>query len=248
MAKPVLFVSDLHLSQQRPAKVALFTRLVKAAAMRADSLYLLGDVFDFMWGDRDCMEPVPTALAAISEAVDSGLPVYFMNGNREFLLGHELTVRSGMALIPDPHVLELDGMRVALSHGDMLCTSDSAYMRYRRLMASAPFRFMSRLVPHQVAHLLAAGNRRRSAWSRRRGGQGGYKADVSAAAVEELMARHAAQAMVHGHIHAQGTHVHSVAGRTRVRYVLGDWIELDSVLAFENGNFSHYRAQEWLSG
>ena len=236
----VLFVSDLHLSPVRPEKTALFIKLMREAPARVGSVYILGDIFEFSWRDDDYSEPIPAVFAAIAEAVDSGLPVYFMNGNREFYLGYGLMARSGMGLLPDPFVLSLDGVRTVLSHGDMLCTGDKSYLRFRRFCASSFARRVASMLPAGLFHILSASHRRRTDGAGRRG-----YGDVDVGAVEELMLARDAQVMVHGHIHDRGMRVHSTGGRTVARYVLGDWIDGDTVLLYQGGSFSYCRASEW---
>lgn len=242
MAGDVLFISDLHLSQLRPGKLVLFRELLQAAPRRAASLYILGDLFDFLANDEDDRQPVPQVFAAISDAVNSGLAVYFMQGNREQMVGSAITARSGMGLISDPFLLELDDLRVVLSHGDMLCTSDTGYMSFRRFVSRHWVQFIGRRLPLAVMHLLF------SSYKNKIKPKSGYSVqmDVDQTAVTAMMRQHNAQVMVHGHIHRQGVHAHSVAGNTVLRHVLGDWLVGDSVLAFREDGFQQYRVRDWL--
>src|SRR5690606_35261043 len=126
-----LFISDLHLDPARPEITRLFGEFVDNEARDADALYILGDLFEAWVGDDDPSEAgafVAQRLAALSAA---GMPVFFMHGNRDFLLGGEYAQRAGMTLLQDPVVVELEGRHALLMHGDTLCTDDVAYQQFR---------------------------------------------------------------------------------------------------------------------
>ena len=129
-----LFISDLHLDESRPEIVDLFERFLQTEARGAAALYILGDLFESWIGDDDdspLAERVARALRALS---DSGVPVYFMRGNRDFVLGKDFARKAGMTILGDPIIIDLDGQRVLLMHGDTLCTDDVDYQKFRRIM------------------------------------------------------------------------------------------------------------------
>ncbi len=126
-----LFISDLHLDAERPAIQDLFGRFIDEQARTADALYILGDLFEAWIGDDDPSATgafVADALHGLSEA---GVPVYFMRGNRDFLLGDDYARRAGLTILPDPTVVMLYGKPTLLMHGDTLCTDDVAYQKFR---------------------------------------------------------------------------------------------------------------------
>src|SRR5690349_1696155 len=131
---PTLFISDLHLDEARPQIVDLFTRFLAREARGADALYILGDLFESWIGDDDdaaLPERVEQALRALH---DGGVPVYFMHGNRDFLLGTDYAARAGLTLLADPSIVDLHGERTLLMHGDTLCTDDVDYQNFRALV------------------------------------------------------------------------------------------------------------------
>ncbi len=125
-----LFIADLHLCVEEPAITAGFLRF-SGEARKADALYILGDLFEAWIGDDD-PNPLHRQMAAAIKAVsDSGVPCYFIHGNRDFLLGKRFARESGMTLLPEEKVLELYGRRVLIMHGDTLCTDDAGYQAFR---------------------------------------------------------------------------------------------------------------------
>src|SRR5690606_23341292 len=126
-----LFVSDLHLDPERPAITDLFGRFVDGEARGADALYILGDLFEAWVGDDDPSETGAFVATRLRALRDAGVPVYFIRGNRDFLLGEAYARRAGMQVLPDPAVVPLYGKPVLLMHGDLLCTDDTAYQAFR---------------------------------------------------------------------------------------------------------------------
>lgn len=215
-----LVVSDLHLNAAEPAVAAQFTAFLAGEARAADALYVLGDLFEFWLGDDDPDEslPIEAAFAALSAA---GVALYFMHGNRDFLLGERFCRRTGGTLLDDPTVLTLGGQRVLLTHGDALCTDDVPYQKLRALVRG---RALQR-------RFLALGRRTRAALAGdARDGSRSHTArqamtlmDVNAGAVEATFRAAGVDRIVHGHTHRPAVHELIVDGRARQRIVLGDW-------------------------
>ena len=131
-----LFIADLHLCVEEPAITAGFLRFLAGEARKADALYILGDLFEAWIGDDD-PNPLHRKMAAAIKAVsDSGVPCYFIHGNRDFLLGKRFARESGMTLLPEEKVLELYGRRVLIMHGDTLCTDDAGTVGRRSVRGS----------------------------------------------------------------------------------------------------------------
>ena len=126
-----LFISDLHLDPERPAITELFGRFVDEEARGADALYILGDLFEAWVGDDDPSEAGAYVASKLRPLRDAGVPVRFIRGNRDFLLGEDYARRAGMEILPDPAVVPLYGKPVLLMHGDLLCSDDTAYQAFR---------------------------------------------------------------------------------------------------------------------
>jgi len=225
-----LFISDLHLDEARPQIVDLYTRFLKQEARNAEALYILGDLFESWIGDDDDSVLAQQVAAATRALHDSGVPVFFMHGNRDFLLGADYAARAGMTLLTDPTIVELGGERVLLMHGDTLCTDDIDYQKFRTLVRNPEWQrqFLSKpLVERRAFAAQARGESRK---------QTAMKAaeimDVNQAAVEAALREHGVRRMIHGHTHRPATHRFELEGQSAERIVLGDWYEQSSVAKF----------------
>ena len=149
-----LFISDLHLSAERPEANEQFFRFIGEEAARAHALYVLGDLFEYWAGDDELADRQGDPLAAeVASAFKSlsknGVQVWIMHGNRDFLLGKRFLGASGAQLLDDPSVIKFAGKRLALLHGDTLCTDDHDYQAWRRVARSAEWQrdFLSKKLP-----------------------------------------------------------------------------------------------------
>ena len=224
-----LFIADLHLDPGRPPITALFERYLASAEVRhADALYILGDLVEAWIGDDDDAE-LPQRIALATRAVhDAGVPVYFMVGNRDFLLGEAFAARAGLTLLEDGTVHTIAGQPTLLMHGDVLCTDDVAYQAVRAQVRT----------PEWQAHILAMPLAARRAFAAQ--ARADSKAhtgstmesimDVNADAVAAAMRTANVTRLIHGHTHRPALHALTLDGRAAQRIVLGDWYEHGSVL------------------
>jgi UDP-2,3-diacylglucosamine hydrolase len=224
----LLFVSDLHLDAEAPLAVSQFLAFLQGEARAARALYILGDLFETWIGDDDD-EPVRAAICEALRDYAALTPCYVIRGNRDFLLGAGFTRRSGCELLPDPVRVQTGSLRLLLSHGDLLCTQDERYQRFRAFTRdpATQRRFLSLPLPARRA--LAARARADSrAYTR---GQPQRIMDVDPATVAALLRVGAADLLIHGHTHRPAVHALEVDGHTATRIVLGDWYESGSCLA-----------------
>ena len=119
-----LFISDLHLEADRPEIGNQFAVFLENEAKNAEALYILGDFFEAWVGDDDPDEYYATIKRSLRDLVDQGVPVYFMHGTRDFMIGDKFAAETGVTILPDPCPAEFYGEQVLLSHGDALCTDD----------------------------------------------------------------------------------------------------------------------------
>lgn len=228
-----LFISDLHLDPERPQITDLFVRFLRGEARDADALYILGDLFEAWVGDDDPSDAgkvVATELRALHE---SGVPVHFIRGNRDFLLGDAYARRAGMTILPDPAVVMLHGRPTLIMHGDLLCTDDVAYQQFRAQTRNPRWQAQFLLQPLEAR--LAFARQAREASRKHQSGlkdQGTMETitDVSPATVHETLHRFGIDTLIHGHTHRPAIHEPIVDGRACRRIVLGDWYEQGSVL------------------
>jgi UDP-2,3-diacylglucosamine hydrolase len=216
-----LFISDLHLCASRPAINELFFRFLREQAQHAEALYILGDLFEYWIGDDDIEglnREVVDALAALSKA---GTRVYFMHGNRDFLIGERFALEAGLQLLADPTPLDLYGRPTLLTHGDALCTGDADYVRFRAMVRGDEWQSVFRAKPLAARRKEVEEYRRRSELAK--SAKSMDIMDVAPAAVEDMLRAFDFPTLIHGHTHRPATHRHEVDGRTCERWVLSDW-------------------------
>ena len=230
-----LFASDLHLHRDRPASLASFVRLARGAARRADTVYLLGDVFDQWLGDDDTTPPHPEAEEELRRLCDSGVRVAFAAGNHDFLVGGDFAARTGVALLDEASVIELGGRRTVLTHGDQLCTADTDYQAFRAHARDPAAQRAFLALPLAERARMAAQLRHRS--RELTALKPDDITDVAPDAVEALLRERRADDLVHGHTHRPAVHRLKVDGRDCRRIVLADWYAEGSVLAVEGGEY-----------
>jgi len=226
---PTLFVSDLHLSPARPHLVAAFHEFVAGPARSAKALYILGDLFDAWLGDDQLREPLAAAVAgALGELPASGVPVYLQRGNRDFLLGERFARACQATLLPDSTVHDVQGTPTLLMHGDLLCTDDVEYQRFRAYWKDPERRHRLLARPYFVRRVIATvmrfGSRRATA------AKSEIIMDVNADAVTSAMREHNVTRLIHGHTHRPARHALIIDGRACERWVLADWYRAASYL------------------
>ncbi|WP_305805569.1 UDP-2,3-diacylglucosamine diphosphatase [Stenotrophomonas sp. YIM B06876] len=238
-----LFISDLHLDPSRPAITDLFLGFLRDEARHAEALYILGDLFEAWIGDDTPSTAADAVASALRGLTGAGVPVYFIRGNRDFLLGEDYAARAGMRILPDPSVIDLYGKPVLLQHGDLLCTDDTAYQAFRTQTRNPAFQaqFLSQSLEARIAFAQKARSASQARQSEMKEGdraQFETVTDVSAAEVAATFTRYGVDTMIHGHTHRPAIHTLNAGGRTCTRIVLGDWYEQGSVLRVDADGFS----------
>ena len=216
------FISDLHLTPARAEINRIFFDFLRGPARDAQALYILGDLFEYWAGDDDLGDPFNARVAAcLKDLGQTGVPVYVMHGNRDFLLFERFARASGVRLLGDPTILDLHGTRTLLLHGDTLCTDDKRYQAFRR---HARKRFWQRVFLLQPLWLRRFRiGRARAGSERRKQAMAPDMLDVTLSAVEQSFRDTGCTRMIHGHTHRPARHEYVVDGRRCERWVLSDW-------------------------
>lgn len=224
-----LFIADLHLTAERPAGLRLFRRFLSERAWQAETLYILGDLFEAWLGDDLLLPGYDGLLSDLRDLTESGVPVYAMHGNRDFLLGPRFEQTTGVQLLPEPTRCELYGRPTLLLHGDLLCTDDTAYQALRRTLRDPAWiaKFLAKPPEERIA--LARELREKS--SEEIGSKEAAIMDVNPSAVAAAAHEHEVECIIHGHTHRPAHHRHQVEGREVERYVVGDWGDHAMLLA-----------------
>ncbi len=229
-----LFISDLHLSEERPHTTAAFFAFLAEKTRGVEQLYILGDFFDAWIGDDDD-RPLAEAVANALHAVATlGVKIFFQHGNRDFLLGEQYAARCGMQLLPALSVIEDSAQRILLAHGDQFCTQDVAYQQFRALVRNPQWQreFLAKSLAERRA--IAAQLRAKSKEAN------SIKAedimDVTPAEVKVALEQYQCSLLIHGHTHRPARHaVMLERGVQAERIVLGDWTEQYCYMQWKNG-------------
>ena len=216
-----LLISDLHLDPQRPAAIQRFVRLTQGAARRAEALYILGDLFEVWVGDDDDGPHGRQVSAALRALAQHGTPVYLMHGNRDFLIGEIFAQACAATLLPDPSVVNLDGVDTVLTHGDSLCWDDPAYTAFRRQTRSP--QWQRALLAKPVAARRALAHQLRQQSDQEKHLKSADIMDITPAAAERLMGEYGVTRLIHGHTHRPRSHALRANGKPAQRHVLADW-------------------------
>lgn len=222
------FISDVHLSDDRPDITACFISFLENEAAGADALYILGDLFEVWIGDDDDSElarHVAQALHRLSEHC----PLYFIHGNRDFAIRQGWASKAGLTLLPEQTVIDLYGTATLISHGDELCTRDIAYQKFRKKSRSWWWPRLMLMTPLWYRRRVAS--RGRVVSQRNQRNLRPEIMDVTPSAVAETMQRFGVQQLIHGHTHRPNIHIETIGPQQQARrIVLGDWYDQGSIL------------------
>ena len=217
-----LFISDLHLTPQRADVTGAFELFLHEIPRPGDTLYVLGDLFEYWAGDDDTSAPFNARVArALAANAARGVAQYFIHGNRDFLIGEGFAQQARLSLLPDPYLFELHGVKTVLLHGDTLCTDDTAYQAFRAQVRMPAWQ--AAFVARPLAERLAEIERLRARSESEKAGKSMQIMDVNADAVRAVLADTGATRMIHGHTHRPARHDYVMSGGARQRWVLPAW-------------------------
>jgi UDP-2,3-diacylglucosamine hydrolase len=224
-----LFISDLHLSPERPDITGAFVSFLETKAVKAKRFYILGDLFEAWIGDDDPSELARTVVNALNDLSQTETQVFVQQGNRDFLLGKRFARETGTSLLPDYEVIASGDKQFLLCHGDTLCLEDVDYIKFRRkvrnpiyswVLAHMPLKFRQNLAANWRAKSMAANSNKSS-----------NIMDATPSEVDRLLAHYNCSVMIHGHTHRPKIHPTS----NGQRYVLGDWDKQGWYISLDKG-------------
>ncbi len=236
-----LFISDLHLSPEHPEITACFVDFLQQNTTKMDALYILGDLFESWIGDDDHQALHQEIAEKLKNINQTGIPIYFIHGNRDFLVGQAFAKSAGMVLLPDHQVIDLYGTPTLIMHGDTLCTQDEGYQKYRKIVHNKFVQWLYFLLPLRLRRKIGNSIQKNS------GDQKQLKSaeimDVDPQTTIEIMQQYAVSQLIHGHTHRPAIHhfdleiqsapsnpSHSPQKIAAQRIVLGDWYTQGSFL------------------
>ena len=224
-----IFISDLHLAPERPEIIKLFIKFVDEIAADADALYILGDFLEYWLGDDDpasALTPVFNKLIELDEKYKT--KIFFMHGNRDFLIGNKLAEHCHFTLIDDIHKIEIRNHHALLMHGDTLCTDDIEYQKFRAMVRSTQWKqeILSKTLEErkQIAHSLREKSKKSAAEKDE------YIMDVNQKTTDDVFTENNIDLLIHGHTHRPAIHHKTINNNNTTRIVLGDWYKTGSYL------------------
>lgn len=217
-----LVVSDLHLQAAMPRTTEAFFNFLRTQATKTQRLYLLGDIFEAWAGDDDIADAYNRQVVAeLRNLSDRGIAIFWIAGNRDFLVGEQFAKSCNLTLLPDPFVTTIADRLLVLTHGDAYCTDDAAYMQFRAQVRDVEWQRNFLNLPLMQRKTIIENLRAGSRAAQR---DKSYDImDVNTEAIASLFAQTATATMIHGHTHRPARHDYQKNGETRVRYVLSDW-------------------------
>lgn len=226
MSNTTIFISDLHLSEQTPPLNQLFERCLQQWQGNIDALYILGDFFDVWIGDDDDSDFIRHIKSQL-KSFTSITPIYFIHGNRDFLIGEKFAAESGIQLLTSPQQIKLYNHDYIIMHGDELCTDDLAYQQFRA-QSRNPLWQMAVLSKSIEERRLLAGQIRQMSETRKNNEGKSEISDVTERAINELMSNHiqpTLPTLIHGHTHRPAVHESQLNNQPFKRYVIQDWAD-----------------------
>lgn len=217
-----LFASDVHLHSSLPKTTQAFFSFLSRHAIHAEKLYLLGDLFEYWAGDDDLQTPFNQGVASqLRKVAEAGVDVFWIAGNRDFLIGKKFAAEAKLRLLPDPFVARIGKQDIVLTHGDALCTDDVSYMAFREQVRNQAWQNAFLAKPLEERRSIIEGLRSGSKEAQRM--KAAEIMDVNAQAVAELFHSTNTSVMIHGHTHRPAAHAITLDGQECLRFVLPDW-------------------------
>ena len=224
-------ISDLHLHESRTKSFNLFLSFLDNTIIaKHDTLYILGDFFEYYLGDDILTKFQKTIFKKLSNLHSEGLKVYLMHGNRDFLIGKDIEKKYKITIIDDPHIVTVENKKIQLMHGDLLCTDDIKYQKFRKFSRNKIIKKCFLMLPKFIRIKIANSIRRKSIQYQRT-----VKVDITESGLKDYIGNKSV--IIHGHTHLIGTHKHN---NTITRFVLGDWHNTGSYIVIKNNRIILY--------
>lgn len=238
----VYFISDLHLSEQRDDINQALLQFLTNLTDNTEALYILGDFLEFWVGDDHPCEwfrPIQHKLKHISEHI---CPIYFIHGNRDFLIGKQFADNCGMQILAEPSVIDLYQQKVLVMHGDSLCTQDESYQKLRKWVRKPWLQYLFSLLPLKTRLNIFGAGRKKSQQKQQNVSDMSIL-DVSPSEVAYQMKKYDVKLLIHGHTHRPAIHQNACEEGLGVRIVLGDWYDQGSVLEVNKDGYLLFSLQ-----
>jgi len=231
----IVFISDLHLTSERPEMINLFLKFADEIATKADKLYILGDFLEYWLGDDApalSLQPVFDKLVELSEKHKTEL--YFMHGNRDFLIGNKFAERCHLTLLDEPHIINIQDRPALLMHGDTLCTDDIEYQKFRTMVRNP--QWQKEFLNKSLKERIAIAEKMRQASRESTAEKEEDIMDVNQLTTDSVFIENNVDLIIHGHTHRPMIHTKTINNIETTRIVLGDWYKTASYLRINDAS------------
>ncbi len=229
----IFFLSDVHLSIDKPDITRFFLQFLETHATQAQAIYILGDLFDTWVGDDDFSPPTNKIRHAFKNLTNSNVAIYFQRGNRDFLIGEKFASETGVILLDDYAVIDLNGTKTLLTHGDLLCSDDIAYQQFRLKSHTENWKNNVLSKPLWLRLFAARWYRLRSFWHKRK--KSYDIMDVNQQTVLNVLKKYDCLRLIHGHTHRAHVHYFEDENKKFERFVLAPWDKKQAEILCWNG-------------
>ncbi len=240
-----IFVSDIHLDIGNSQRTNLFLSFLDDISSSANSLYILGDLFDAWVGDDilDRYQNIIDAFLKLSKTTK----LYIVRGNRDFLLGDKFAKAANCSILPDEYCIRIGSQNILISHGDLYCTKDETYQRFRSMVHNPEWQnnFLSK--PIEEREIFAQQARAASIENYKKLNQA---QEVTYSSLYEHVKHFDAQTVIHGHIHREGHISHNLDNQILDRFILKDWSDIKGSAVIENNGIfkqAHYSIEKGIT-
>ena len=228
------FISDLHLDRTRPEVNKYFINYLNNIGKDVTDLYVLGDLFEYWVGDDDPMDDLNEIRTSIT-MLGSKINIWYMHGNRDFLISKKICKDLNMKLLKDPTVILENELKLLLLHGDTLCTDDKEYQNFRSLVRSEEWQ--TKMLSKSLEERLSIAENLRTKSINANAHKDENIMDVNTREIDLLIDNYKPDIIIHGHTHRPNIHTHESEEKNIYRYVLGDWYDRFFILSLKNRGF-----------
>jgi len=226
-----LFIADLHLDEHHLETIEVFQNFLTRRVKYSAGLYILGDLFEFWIGDDENNPHINYLKNELKKITSTGVPIYFMRGNRDFLIGQQFVQQTGCQLLEDETIIHLNKKRILLMHGDLLCTEDVRYQQLREKLHNKTIQQLYLALPLFLRRYIAKKGRQKSHQENQ---QKSFEIiDVSQIAVNEIMQKHNVTCLIHGHTHRPAHYQWTSQNQLLQRFVVDMWNTRGNALVFD---------------
>ena len=230
-----LFLSDLHVSDQHPEISEHLEEFLLEEGSKADTIFVLGDLFEYWLGDDDPNPLFKEIKQLFKKLSDKNISIFFMHGNRDFLIGESFAEETGCHILHDPHVIDLYGKKILISHGDIFCTDDKEYQLFRNQTRDPAWK--ESILSKSLSFREEFAKKARLESSKHTSSKKNEIMDVNKDEILKMYEKYNVDLIIHGHTHRPAIHDIFFNGKNCQRIVLGDWYEQGSILWCDETGF-----------